>query len=171
MAGRVAVAVLVLCGLAAGVLLWWLQVFGYADRLPEAAARDQRVTLADGSVVTLPVAAAEAMDGGASPRKYRACLTLAADAPAVAAMQPYPGAEPLVTPRWFGCFDAGAIAAALADGSAVAVLAEADRPWGFDRVMAVIGDRAYIWPQTNRCGQALFSGDPLPDGCAPPPEG
>lgn len=169
MAGRVAVLVLVLGGLLAGALLWWLQVWGYSERLPEALARDQTVTLADGSVVPLPVSAAEAMDGDASPRKYRACLTLAPAAPPVTAMQPYEGAEPLVTPGWFSCFDAGAIAAALEDGSAVPVLAEADRPWGFDRVMAVIGPRAYVWPQTNRCGAALFSGDPLPDGCPPPP--
>ncbi len=163
--------ILLASGLAAGALLWWLQIYVYVDRLPEAAARDQRVTLADGSVVALPVTEAEAMDGNASPRKYRACLTLAPGAPAVAAMAPYPGAEPLVTPGWFSCFDAAAIGAALDDGTATAVLAEADRPWGFDRVMAVIGDRAYVWPQTNRCGQAVYSGDPLPAGCSPPPEG
>jgi hypothetical protein len=53
----------------------------------------------------------------------------------------------------------------------VVALSEANRPWGVDRVVAIRGEQAWVWPQINRCGLAVFSGEPLPEGCTPPPEG
>jgi hypothetical protein len=165
----IALGILVPAALAGGAI-WYLQLHGYYRRLSPAAAAAQVVTLADGTVAALPVTAAEAIDADSSPIRYRACLTLGPDAPAPAALKPYPGAQVLRTPGWFACFDAAAIDAAIADGSATVALAEADRPWGVDRVVAIRGDRAWVWPQINRCGRAVFSGEPLPAGCPPKPE-
>ncbi len=169
-AGQAFVLAIVIPAALAGGAIWYLQVHGYYRELSPAEAAEQRVTLADGSVVALPVAGAQAIDADSSPLRYRACLTLAPEAPEPSALQPYPRAEVLRTPGWFSCFDPGAIDAAMADGSATVALAEADRPWGFDRVIAVVGDRAWVWPQINRCGLAVFNGARLPEGCAPPPE-
>ncbi len=169
-AGKVFALAIVVPSLIGGAAMWYLQVYAYYRELPPEEAAVQKVTLADGSVVALPVASAEAIDADSSPIRYRACLTLAPEAPEPSALRPYAGAEVLTTPSWFSCFDAGAIDAAMADGSATVALAEADRPWGVDRVIAVIGDRAWVWPQINRCGMAVFNGEPLPEGCTPPPE-
>ena len=81
-----------------------------------------------------------------------------------------PGAEPLNAPGWFGCFDAARIGADIASGAARTVLARANAPYGFDRVMALYPDgRAYVWPRINACGEAVYDGQPAPAGCPPPP--
>jgi len=76
-----------------------------------------------------------------------------------------------VAPRWFDCFDAGEIGRALEEGRAVAYLGASNDPYGVDRIVAVYPDgRAFAWTQLNRCGEVVFDGDPVPDGCPPPPE-
>ncbi|MEM1315876.1 MAG: DUF6446 family protein, partial [Pseudomonadota bacterium] len=145
--------------------LWWFQTRAYYEVLE-----------GDGHVIVqgqqLPVQAFEGIDAPTSPLKLRACFRLA-DGAAPDALAIFPAAEdatPLVAPGWFDCFDARALSAALADGPARAVLAEANAPYGFDRIVALSPEgRGWMWRQINRCGEAVFAGDPLPEGCPPRP--
>lgn len=148
------------------VALWWFQTRAFYDRMEGAGS-----VLVQGS--ELPVAAFEGIDAATSPLKLRACFRIA-DGVAPDALAHLPAAEdatPLVGPGWFDCFDAGALTEGLERGELRAVLAEANAPWGFDRIVAYAPDgRGWMWRQMNRCGRAKFDGDPLPPGCPPAPE-
>ena len=164
--GRAIVIVLLACGMLAGVAMWWLQVHAFYDRLP---ARDTVALTPAGAVtpVALRVSGYEGIDSDSSPIRHRACFRLEETPPTPT---PYADPTPLNAPRWFSCFDAAAIGAALRDGTARAVLAERDVRYGIDRVVALWPDgRGHAWTQFNACGRAHFDGNPLPPGCAPPP--
>ena len=109
------------------------------------------------------------IDADTSPLKMRACFTVDWDY--------WPTEEfgaivkPLIAPPQFDCFDAKQIADDLASYSATPILAAENQPYGFDVFIAVYPDgNAYMWRQINACGDATFSGDPLPDHCPPQPE-
>lgn len=157
MKGRLLAGGLVAFSLLFGAALWWFQTRGHYVTVEGVAA----VTV-DGASV--PVSGYEGIDAATSPLKLRGCFTAAGlDGPAAE------GAEPLVAPGWFGCFDAERISQDLAAGRARAILAEANAPFGFDRIVAAYPDgRAYEWRQINACGRAHFEGDPLPAGCPLP---
>jgi hypothetical protein len=161
--GRIAVVLIVVTALLGGVLLFWLQVWGYYRAVPP----DTPLTVTVGGVAQpLAMTGFQGIDAGSSPIRFRACLQ--AEVPSGA--DPYPGAVPLMAPFWFGCFDAGAIGAALAAGEARAVLSARDIHWGVDRVMAVYPDgRAFAWHQINACGREVFDGRSAPAGCPPRP--
>jgi hypothetical protein len=164
MTGRIVVILLLLAGLAAGGAMYYLQVWGLYDRLP---ATDRLTVATEDGPAEIAVTDFQGIDSDSSPLRRRACFRLS-EAPALI---DYPAPDPLNAPRWFGCFDAAAIASDLRDGRATAFLVEADHVWGFDRVMAVYADgRAYLWNQMNACGRAHFDGRDLPPGCAPAPE-
>jgi hypothetical protein len=142
--------------------MYYLQVWGYYERLPPAAT----ITLAG---VPEPVAltAHAGIDSASSPLRRRECLTLAT---IPEGLVPYDRPQPLNAPGWFACFDAAAIGADLAAGRARAVLVQDNFRFGFDRVMALYPDgRGFVWHQANACGTAHFDGRPLPPGCPPPP--
>jgi Family of unknown function (DUF6446) len=167
--GRIVAILIVVTALAGGAVLYWLQVYGYYRTLPPEAAADLVVTRSDGMELPLPVQAFRGIDAVSSPIRYRACFT-PDPLPPVETLTPYPAAEPLIAPGWFDCFDATAIGAALADGSARAMLGQADVHYGIDRVVAVMADgRAYAWHQINACGRLAFEGKELPDTCPPAP--
>lgn len=123
----------------AGALMWWLQVYAFYD--PVTA-----VEMPLDGQVALPARDFTGIDSRSSPIRYRACFRTVP----TAAGLPYPGAEPLVAPFWFDCFDAEDIGAALASGEARAVLSIRDVHPGVDRVVALFADgRAYAWQQFN----------------------
>ena len=162
--GRVAVAALVLAGLLAGGLLWWLQTRAYYD---DPVHADAVVLTVDGREVEL-AADLVSIDAASSPLRYRACFDLAE--PLVGTPVAPEFASPTVAPGWFDCFDADAIGADLEAGGALAILARAEVEYGIDRVAALYPDgRGRAWHQVNRCGRAVFDGEPAPAGCAPPP--
>ncbi|MEO1688763.1 MAG: DUF6446 family protein [Pseudomonadota bacterium] len=148
-----------------GGALIWFQFFAYYERL-----EGEGHVLIQGE--RLPVQDFEGIDAPTSPLKLRACFRVA-EGTAPDALSIFPAAEeaePLVAPFWFDCFGAEEIAAGLRDRGVRAVLAERDAPYGFDRIVAVAPDgRGWMWRQINRCGEAAFGGDPLPEGCAPKP--
>lgn len=168
--GRILGLAIVLASAVAGVAIWWLQTRGYyyAVSADEAALA---VVDGEGASVPLRTTAFEAIDAGSSPIRFRACFQVS-DAGEVPDRAASPAAAtPLLAPRWFGCFDAEAIAGALARGEATAVLGTRDIRFGVDRVIALFPDgRGFAWHQINPCGAAAFAGRPLPAGCAAPPE-
>ncbi len=164
--GRILVILLLGSTLLAGVGVWYLQVHALYDRLP-----------AQDSVLLTPLDAASAqpfvvrdfrgIDSDSSPIRYRACFDIDADP---SQLTLYASATPLIAPRWFDCFDAGALTAALAEGRAQAVTGVSNIRYGIDRVVVLMDGRGYSWQQINPCGTAYFDGDPVPDGCPSPPE-
>ena len=164
--GRILVIFLLGSTLLAGVGAWYLQVHAFYDRLPE-----------QDSVMLTPLAAAapqpfavrnfQGIDSDSSPIRYRACFDIDVTPDQ---LTPYPGATPLIAPGWFDCFDAGVLTNALSDGRAQAVAGVNNIRYGIDRVVVLMDGRGYSWQQINSCGTAYFDGDPVPDGCPPPPE-
>lgn len=168
MTGRILAIALIVCALAAGGAVYYLQVYAFYEELP---ARESVPLVPMGAVEPRPVPVSdfEGIDSTSSPLRFRACFTV--EASALAPYQRYETPTPLIAPGWFECFDAEDIAVALEEGRAAAYLSERDFQYGFDRVVAAYPDgRAYAWHQLNACGTALYDGDPLPADCPPPPD-
>ncbi len=170
---RLVIVVILAVALAAGVALYYLQVYAFYEEIGPGGPRDVVLTPADGGAPEpIPHADFRAIDSESSPIRYRACFTTPLALPALDAYAPYPAAEPLNAPGWFDCFDADAVGEALEDGRAVARLSIRDVTYGIDRVAAILPDgRGVIWHQINECGEVVFDGQPAPEGCPPPPEG
>ncbi|MFN3955518.1 MAG: DUF6446 family protein [Pararhodobacter sp.] len=163
--GRLVALALVLAGLLAGGGMYYLQVYGYYDRLEPQISLT--VDLPEGAT-RLSIADFQGIDSASSPLRYRACFTLVGP---VMELQPYTEPRPLNAPSWFSCFDAPGLDADLAAGRATAWLGESNFIYGFDRVLALYPDgRGYLWHQMNACGTAHFDGRALPPGCPPAPE-
>lgn len=164
--------VIVLSALVAGAALYYLQVYHFYDRVATQGAGDVMLTVAGGAPEPLDHTGFEAIDAISSPIRYRACFATPVPAEALAARyEGYPRAEPRNAPGWFDCFDADAIAAALKGGAAQAYLGQGHLEYGIDRVVAITADgQGFVWHQINPCGHAAFDGNPVPEGCPPPPE-
>lgn len=145
-----------------GAALWWSQTRAYyyeVNDLTEITAYGD----------AFPVSDYRGIDADTSPLKMRACFTVDWDY--------WPSEEfidiahPLIAPPQFDCFDAVQITNDIASGDAVAILAQDNDPYGFDRFIAQYPDgRAFMWRQINACGDATFSGETPPDHCPPKPE-
>lgn len=157
----------------AGLAMYYLQVYAYYEETPaESLPPVQLTSLVSGAPEPILVEDHRAIDAESSPIRYRACFrTTASLGMLTETFVDYAGAEPLVAPDWFSCFDAEELGAALESGDAIGFLGQENIEYGIDRVVAVMVDgRGYIWHQINACGAAFFDGDPLPDGCPPAPE-
>jgi hypothetical protein len=173
MTGRFAAGAILITALAAGGLMYWLQVYAYYSPVePASAEAEMRLTTLAGVVEPIITDGFQGIDSDSSPIRFRACFTT----PHSVAMltetyQTAPEAVPLTAPGWFDCFDAAAIGAALEDGTAIAFMGEENISYGIDRVVAVFEDgRAFAWNQINACGAVVFKGEPVPEGCPPVPE-
>ncbi|MBW0156525.1 DUF6446 family protein [Sedimentimonas flavescens] len=153
MNGKLVGGAIVLSALITGAAVWYLQVYGFYDKL-EATAPAAEIRLT--SVVTgqpEPILAEgfEGIDADSSPLRFRSCFrTPLSLALLTETFEVYEAATPLNAPGWFGCFDAARIGADLEAGAAVAFLSEHDIKPGVDRVVAIYPDgRAYAWHQLN----------------------
>ncbi len=171
--GKILAAFLVLSGVLAGVGMYYLQVYHFYEEVTTVAdggAVEMKITLSDGSMIDLPAPGFRGIDADSSPIRFRACFD--AHLPQDVGFIPYENAVPLNAPRWFDCFDAQALGAALEEGRARAYLGERDIQYGIDRIIAVTDDgKGYAWHQINRCGEVVFDGRPAPEDCPEPPEG
>lgn len=155
-----------------GLGMYYAQTRAYYVPVPADDARAQIALQGASGDLALAIRDFDGIDADSSPIRFRACFQLEAGQEAVIEeATPYAGADPLIAPSWFSCFDAPAIGAALEAGQAQAYLGVARR-YGIDMVVTLFPDgRGYVWPQINACGEAAFNGDPLPEGCPPAPEG
>ena len=172
MNGRIAVVAIGATALIAGLAMYWLQVYAfYTPVNAEDVGEVQLTSLATGLPEPVMFENYEGIDATSSPIRYRACFDLTnSQAMLTETYVTYEGAEPLVAPGWFDCFDAEAIGAALETGEAIAFLGTENIEYGIDRVVAVMPDgRAFSWHQINPCGAVVFDGDPAPEGCPEPP--
>ena len=162
--GRLVVISLLGVAVAMGGGLWYAQTQAwYVETIPAI-----EMTRFDGEVEVLAVEDLAGIDAEASPLRYRACFATAlSQATLTETFIPYPDPVPLTAPGWFDCFDAAELGASLEAGEALAFLGRQNAPYGFDVVVAVDGTgQGFAWRQMNPCGEASFSGDPLPPGCA-----
>jgi hypothetical protein len=136
--GRYVVIGLILTVTIIGLGLWWAQ-----NRAFYTEYTADTVVIAGN---TYNVTRFRGIDAESSPLKLRACFLIEGTILAPQVEKPVP----LVAPRWFKCFKAEYIERELAEGWAIAYLAEYDTPPGFDTVVAVSpGGRAYMWRQAN----------------------
>lgn len=151
-AARIILGAIVIVSALAGGFLWYTAERAFYEPVAfQPGAEIRLVPLVSGQPEAIIVNGIEGIDADSSPIKFRACFTT----PLTLAMltetyKTYEGAEPLVAPRGFDCFDAEAIGRALDSGEALAFLSEPNIHPGVDRVVAVFGDgRAYAWHQLN----------------------
>ncbi|WP_300039143.1 DUF6446 family protein [uncultured Roseobacter sp.] len=170
MNGKIVGSVIMISALAAGAALYYLQVYGFYE---EASADMQEVRLmsvTSQEPVVILTEGIEAIDADSSPIRFRACFTT----PSSLAMltETYVGldrAVPRNAPDWFDCFDAGAIAAELQAGTALAFLGEKNVAFGVDRIVAITEDgRGYIWHELNDCGAKAYDGTVVGEECPKP---
>lgn len=172
MMGKFLALLIAVCALVGGGAMYYLQVYGYYDEIAAAGPMDvQAVALASGQSEPLPHDGFAAIDSDSSPIRYRACFTTPLSQDDLrATYQAYARPVPLLAPKWFDCFDAREIGAALEEGRATALMGTENIRYGIDRIIAVMPDgRGFVWHQINRCGEVVFDGQPAPDDCPPPP--
>ena len=151
-AGKLIVGAIVIVSAIAGGFLWYTAERAYYTPVAfQPGAEIRLVPLVGGEPEAIVVNGIEGIDADSSPIKFRACFTTPlTQATLTETYRDYPGAEPLVAPSGFDCFDAAAIGKALETGEALAFLSEPDIHPGVDRVVAVFADgRAYAWQQLN----------------------
>ena len=152
MNGKIAAGTIVISAAVAGIAIYYLQIYAFYEP----------VTFSPGAEITLipidsgqpePILAEDVsgIDADSSPLRFRACFTTPlSQAMLSETYVAYPGAEPLVAPGWFDCFDAVEIGTALERGEALAFLSQASVHADVDRVVAVFPDgRAFAWHQLN----------------------
>jgi len=172
--GKLLVGTIVIAGLLAGGAMYYLQVYHFYEPVNVTGTDDvQLVSMVSGQPEPVLYDGFQAIDADSSPIRYRACFTTTmSHAMLTETYEMYEDAVPNVAPGWFDCFDADQIGAALEDGRALAFLGQRDVQYGIDRIVAITEDgRGYVWHQINRCGEVVFDGNPLPEGCPTPPEG
>ena len=149
---RIAIAAMFLIAFLVGGFVWYTAERAYYTPVAFTPGEEVRLVPLDGGAPeAIAVNGIEGIDADSSPIKFRACFTTPLSLPTLAATyRPYGGAEPLIAPRGFDCFDAEEIGKALEAGEALAFLSEPDIRPGVDRVVAVFPDgRAYAWQQLN----------------------
>ena len=149
----------------AGASMYYLQVYGLYD---EVQTRDvQLVSVVDDLLETISFDNFQAIDSQSSPIRYRACFTTDLSIPLLS--ETYVGLEkasPRNAPKWFDCFDAAAIGAELAAGTAVPFLGQKNVHFGVDRIVAITDDgRGYIWHDLNDCGDKAYDGTIVGEEC------
>ena len=163
MNGKIIAVGLVISGLIAGTLMYWLQVYAFYEPVSFQPGHEIRLTPISSDMPEVIVADnVTGIDATSSPLRFRACFTTPlSQAMLTETYVVYERAEPLVAPGWFECFDAARIGKALETGEAIAFLSEKNinsktgaggvvQPSGIDRVVAVMPDgHAYAWHQLN----------------------
>lgn len=151
-AGKIAASAIVLSSVIAGVGLWYTQVYAFYDPAVFEPGKEMTLTsLQSGAPEAIAVEGIEGIDSASSPLRFRACFTTPlSPAKLTETYAPYEGAEPLIAPSWFDCFDAVKIGEAVEKGEALAFLSQAQIHPDVDRVVAVFPDgRAFAWTQLN----------------------
>lgn len=151
-AGKVLVGAIVIVAAIAGGFLWYTAERAFYEPVAFQPGEEIRlVPLTGDQPEAIVVEGIEGIDAASSPIKFRACFrTPLSLAMLTETYRDYPGAEPLVAPSGFDCFDAAAIGRALETGEALAFLSEPGIYPGVDRVVAVFPDgRAFAWHQLN----------------------
>lgn len=152
MNGKIVASGLILAAALAGLVMYYLQVYGFYEEVQELSAQPMTIADANGAPQPLAVADFKGIDAASSPLRFRACFTTAPEA--LAALAPYPAPTPTNGPTWFACYNARALGEDIAAGTARAYLSQKNIAPGVDRVIAVYPDgRAFAWHQLNQSAE------------------
>ena len=145
--------------------MYYLQVYGLYDEVKTSDV--QLVSVVDDLPESISFDNFQAIDSQSSPIRYRACFTT--DLSISLLSETYVGLEkasPRNAPKWFDCFNAAAIGAELAAGTAVSFLGQKNVHFGVDRIVAITDDgRGYIWHDLNDCGDKAYDGTIVGEEC------
>ncbi|HCI08234.1 DUF6446 family protein [Ascidiaceihabitans sp.] len=165
MMGKFLAVLLLGSAVIAGASMYYLQVYGLYDEVKTSDV--QLVSVVDDLPETISFDNFQAIDSQSSPIRYRACFTT--DLSISLLSETYVGLEkasPRNAPKWFDCFDAAAIGAELAAGTAVPFLGQKNVHFGVDRIVAITDDgRGYIWHDLNDCGDKAYDGTIVGEEC------
>ncbi|WP_235971131.1 DUF6446 family protein [Palleronia pontilimi] len=161
-------AAIVLTGIVVAISVYYLQVYHYYDEVTLEASEVALIPQGDGAPRRIDARDIKAIDANSSPIRFRACFTTDLTPSEARATFTPVDAQPLNAPRWFDCFDADAIGAALADGRGATFLSQKNVAYGADRIVAILDDgRGFIWHQLNNCGEKAYDGTPVGEACPP----
>lgn len=150
MNGKIPALVILMFALLTGVAVYWLQEYAYYREASFTPGAEITLMPIEGNAPEAILAEnLQGIDADSSPLRFRACfVTPLTQAMLTETYRAYDGAEPLIAPSWFDCFDAAEIGAALEKGEALAFLSQPGIAPQVDRVVAVFADgRAYAWHQ------------------------
>jgi hypothetical protein len=169
---RLAIGGIIVSAIAAGIALYYLQVYAYYEDVSLQVEDVQMTSIFTGEPEPIMFENFKAIDSDSSPLRFRACFdTSLSFGFLTETYEIYDAAEPLNAPGWFDCFQAESIGNDLASGVAVSFLGIENIQYGIDRVIAVYPDgRAFAWHQINACGEVVFDGNRAPEHCPPAPE-
>lgn len=168
---RLVILIMLLTGMILGGVLYYQQVYAYYEEVQASPDAVQLTSVTSGLPEPVDVDNFEAIDAISSPLRYRACFDITlSQATLTESYVIFDAAEPRVAPNWFDCFDAAQIGADLS-GEAIAFMGIENVEYGIDRIVAIYPDgRGYAWHQINACGEVVFDGNPVPEGCPPRPQ-
>jgi len=170
MSGKIVGIVILVSALIAGAALYYLQIYGFYDDVPDAQV--ELVSLTTQEPEEIAADNLQAIDADSSPIRFRACFTH--DLSLAMATETYEmtdHTEPRNAPGWFDCFDAAAIGAEIEAGTALTFLGAKNVHYGVDRIVALTDDgRGYIWHELNDCGEKSYDGTVIGETCPERPE-
>ncbi|MEO0342408.1 MAG: DUF6446 family protein [Pseudomonadota bacterium] len=157
MSGRILMIGLIVTALSIGAGIWYSAQVGSYETI--SGIDEVQVGETDWGVANY-----RGLDGDSSPLKLRGCFDF--ELPYTSDPKPQSEATPLVAPHWFDCFDAAKIQNDIRAGVANVLISSENEPFGFTTYIAHYPNgEAFIWRQINKCGEAQFEGNDLPQGC------
>jgi len=153
--GKIAAGSIVVVAALVGGAVWYLQNYAFYTPVNFTPGSEIALTpITSDTPEPIVVKDVQGIDAGSSPLRFRACFTTQMTlATLTEGYKVYDGATPLYAPKWFTCFDAEKIGAAILSGQAVAFLGQKNvvpnqDKVEVDRVIAVFPDgRAFAWNQ------------------------
>jgi len=165
MSGKIIVIGLLISSLIGGIVMYYLQVYGFYE--PVTVAEVELVSVVSDVPEAISINDFEAIDSESSPIRYRACFTT--DMSLSLLTETFVGLEtatPRNAPDWFDCFDAEAIGAELEAGTALPFLGKKNIEFGVDRIVAITeSGRGYVWHELNDCGEKAYDGTIVGEEC------
>ena len=169
MSGKIVGVLIMVVSLLAGAGLYYLQVYGFYEQVDTQDV--QLVSLTSEQPEAIPTDAFRGIDAESSPIRFRACfettLSLALLTETYVLLDDQ---IPRNAPDWFDCFDAAALGAELAAGTALPFLGQKNVHYGVDRIVAITDDgRGFVWHELNDCGEKAYDGTVVGEECPPVP--
>lgn len=167
MNGKIVGSTILISAAIAGAALYYLQVYGFYEEASAQVSEVRLVSVVSNLPEPIRAEGIQAIDADSSPIRFRACFETSASLPMLT--ETYVGldrATPRNGPDWFDCFDAAAIAAEMAAGTALPFLGQKNVAFGVDRIVVITDDgRGYIWHELNDCGEKSYDGTIVGEEC------
>ncbi|MEM6941591.1 MAG: DUF6446 family protein [Pseudomonadota bacterium] len=165
MSGKILGIIIVLSAIVAGASLYYLQIYGFYEAVAEEEVT--LVSLNTDQPEPIILDSFQAIDAESSPIRYRACFTTSSSLAFLSENYVLiDEAVPRNAPGWFDCFDAAAIGAEIAAGTAVTFLGGKNVHFGVDRIVAITENgRGYVWHELNDCGEKAYDGTIVGEEC------